>query len=126
MAQDAPSDKIDFKGVTSESLLCVDCNVNVAPGWHNRADLEDAARALGPLWKTNKAGIEQTVGRDSEIYMVRNAVWKEAGMEPYGGCLCVGCLEKRIGRRLEPKDFDGNHCFNKLPGTRRLLNRRGR
>ena len=26
-------------------------------------------------------------------------------MEPYGGCLCIGCLEKRIGRKLKPKDF---------------------
>jgi hypothetical protein len=39
------------------------------------------------------------------------------------GCLCIGCLEKRIGRRLKPKDFT-DHPFNQLPGTPRLLNRR--
>ena len=29
--------------------------------------------------------------------------------------LCVGCLEKRIGRRLKPNDFD-DHVFNTWPG----------
>jgi hypothetical protein len=33
-------------------------------------------------------------------------------MEPYGGCLCIGCLERRIGRKLKPKDFERNHPFN--------------
>ena len=62
----------------------------------------------------------------AETYMVRNAVWKAAGMEPYGGCLCIGCLEKRIGRRLMPDDF-GEHVFNTyFPGTPRLMERQGR
>ena len=43
------------------------------------------------------------------------------------GCLCIGCLEKRIGRRLKPKDFLRGDPFNDdlLPGTPRLLKRRG-
>ena len=28
---------------------------------------------------------------------------KAAGMEPYGGCLCIGCLERRIGRNAAEK-----------------------
>ena len=36
-------------------------------------------------------------------YMVRDAVWDEGGAG--SGCLCVGCLEARIGRQLEPGDF---------------------
>jgi hypothetical protein len=61
----------------------------------------------------------------SEVYMVHDHVWKAAGMEPYGGCLCVGCLEKRIGRRLTPANFS-DHVFNtNLPGTPRLLERQG-
>ena len=55
--------------------------------------------------------------------MGRNTVWKAAGMEPMGGCLCVGCLEKRLGRRLRPKDFT-RHPFNTMPGTKRLTERR--
>jgi hypothetical protein len=46
-------------------------------------------------------------------------------MEGYGGCLCVGCLERRIGRVLRPEDFPP-HPFLHLPGTRRLLERQGR
>jgi hypothetical protein len=49
-------------------------------------------------------------------------------MQPWGGCLCIACLEKRLVRRLKPKDFDHDHLFNsaRIPGTRRLLDRRGR
>ena len=48
-------------------------------------------------------------------------------MEPYGGCLCIGCLERRIGRKLKPKDFERNHPFNNsgLLCTERLRDRRG-
>jgi hypothetical protein len=56
--------------------------------------------------------------------MVRDSVWKAAGLEPMGGCICIGCLEKRIGRQLRPKDFT-RHVFNSMPGTERLLQRRG-
>jgi hypothetical protein len=31
------------------------------------------------------------------------------------GCLCIGCLEKRIGR-MTPADFP-DHPFKVLPGT---------
>jgi len=42
-----------------------------------------------------------------EYYMVHNAVWAEAGMDPDGGYLCIGCLEKRLGRMVRPRDFTG-------------------
>ena len=37
--------------------------------------------------------------------MVHDELWAQAGMDKLGGCLCVGCLERRIGRRLVPADF---------------------
>jgi hypothetical protein len=37
--------------------------------------------------------------------MVKDRVWNAAGMEPWGGCLCIGCLETRLGRRLRRQDF---------------------
>jgi hypothetical protein len=62
----------------------------------------------------------------SETYVVHDHIWKAAGMEPYGGSLCIGCLERQIGRRLTPLDF-ADHVFNTyLPGTPRLLERQGR
>ena len=109
-----------------ESWCCVDCGVNTAPGCSTRAEIEEAYR--------NRASRDDdhvgVVGfnTDSEIYTVRPSVWKAAGMEPWGGCLCIGCLERRIGRRLRAKDFDRNHVFNspEMPCTERLWDRRGR
>lgn len=50
-----------------------------------------------------------------EYYMVHDPVWAAAGMpvpdDPEGfvgeGILCIGCLEKRLGRKLTPDDFTG-------------------
>jgi hypothetical protein len=39
-----------------------------------------------------------------EWYLVFDEVWAEAGM-PYSGFLCIGCLEQRLGRRLDRADF---------------------
>lgn len=71
-------------------------------------------------------------GQRSEFYMVHDDVWADAGMEPCGGCLCVGCLEKRLGRKLWSGDFrdvpindltnqDGEKAFSWR--TPRLVNR---
>jgi hypothetical protein len=87
--------------------------------------MEAAIADIGPIAWHNGAGVDQTCDDKSEVYTVRDAVWKKAGMEPYGGCLCIGCLERRIGRRLKPKDFPRDHPFHGLPGTPRLRNRRG-
>ena len=97
--------------------LCVDCGFNTAPGASTRFEfaMEFAA---------GKEAVQQRFGKDLEVYTVRNKVWDASGIGPFGGCLCIGCLEKRIGRRLKPKDFLRNHPFNKLPGTDRLLSRR--
>jgi hypothetical protein len=96
----------------TESWLCVDCGINTAPRIPNG---ETMRRQLAVAGK-----IEMRIDSDSEVYTVRSAVWKKAGMEPM--------VEKRLGRKLKPKDFDPTHEFNLLPfrslGTPRLLNRR--
>jgi len=107
-----------FEGLVPESWCCIDCGMNTAPGMLNRADLEKAVKALGEKWHAGE-GITQTVDADTEIFCVRDAVWHAAGMAPFGGCLCIRCLEKRLGRQLKPKDFLRDHEFNDLrvPGT---------
>jgi hypothetical protein len=98
----------------------------------NRRKMEDQSRQaaekeaappreLAEFLMSCDGDIPMTVSENSELYMVRDAVWKQAGIEPYGGCLCVGCLEKRIGRKLKPKDFVRDHSFNdpRLPCTER-------
>ena len=61
-----------------------------------------------------------------EFYMVDWELWEQA--VPGGkGMLCIGCLEARLGRRLEPTDFPElvthhrHYDFN----SRRLLDRSG-
>jgi hypothetical protein len=112
----------DLKGALPESWNCVDCGVNTAPGCLNRAEME---KALGGGVIRKQQGVEITYDDRSEVYTVRDAIWKQAGMDAMGGCVCVGCLEKRLGRNLRPKDFQRGHPFNRMPGTARLLNRRG-
>lgn len=40
-----------------------------------------------------------------EIYMLLDEIWKATGIHNLGGFLCIGCVENRLGRRLEPQDF---------------------
>jgi hypothetical protein len=40
-----------------------------------------------------------------ESYMVTGRTWRQGGLAPDGGRLCVGCLEARLGRRLQLRDF---------------------
>lgn len=104
-------------GLMSEHHHCVDCGFDTHPGALGRVETELAFMdGLEPVLHFTS---------DCEVYMVREKVWQAAGMEPYGGCLCIGCLEKRLGRRLRPKDFLRGHPFNNLPGSERLLKRRG-
>jgi hypothetical protein len=90
--------------------------------------MEKAINAAKAAGKWGGSGPDQSIGQwidwNAEVYTVRDAVWKKAGLEPMGGCLCIGCLEKRIGRKLKPKDFDDSP-LNKTRGTARLLKRRG-
>jgi hypothetical protein len=116
----APLKKGDFKGVSPESWCCIDCGVNTAPGCSTRAELEQAFTVK--IWATE--GVTQTFDEWSEVYMVMPKIWKAAGMDAIAGCLCIGCLEKRLGRLLTPKDFNRKHPFHSLPGTKRLLARR--
>jgi hypothetical protein len=119
---------VDLKGKTPESWNCIDCGVNTAPGYPSRIEMERLYNTSVAI--TKLSGEDVPVARlefndRCEVYSVRNTVWKAAGMEPMGGCLCIGCLEKRIGRRLKSKDFPRNHPFNWVPGSARLMERRG-
>ena len=81
-----------------------------------------AAHAAGKKWRG-----WSTYTTETEVYYVHPHVWKASGVDFWGGVLCIGCLEKRIGRRLQPFDFMAEHAegFNnpEIPGTRRRLER---
>lgn len=60
-----------------------------------------------------------------EYYMVRDRLWAKAGMKKDDGYLCIGCLEKRIGRALRARDLPD--LIVNIPDawdTPRLLSRR--
>jgi hypothetical protein len=40
-----------------------------------------------------------------EFYAVCDTVWARSGLGENDGMLCVGCLERRIGRKLRRADF---------------------
>ena len=111
-------ERLNLKGVTPESWDCVDCGVNTAPGCLDRAAMEKAIAALGDRWNTEAEGVTQRFGSTSEVYTVRKAVWEQAGMGPMDGCLCIGCLEKRLGRVLRPKDFERGIRSTRCRGRR--------
>lgn len=97
-----------------ESHDCVDCGVNTCPGAPPRESAKMLMDTCGsfPITYTDEC----------EVYIVNESVWKQAGMEPSGGCLCIGCLERRIHRKLTPQDFP-EHPFKSVPGTPRLRSR---
>ena len=123
-------DRFDFKGRTPESWDCIDCSINTAPGFPSRVEMERLYKTSVVMQKLSRAEPSSmtvatyTFNEHCEVYTVRDSVWKAAGMEPLGGCLCIGCLEGRLGRRLKPKEFHPRDPFNWLPGTERLIERR--
>lgn len=58
-----------------------------------------------------------------EYYVVQDDLWKKSRMKHDDGYLCVGCLEKRIGRQLHFTDF-ADYPVNSWPSSDRLSNRR--
>jgi hypothetical protein len=104
-----------------ESWLCIDCGMNTAPGHPSGPEIR-VAFTMNP-----KASLSLPLTCETEIYDVKDAIWSQAGMRPWNGCLCIGCLEKRLGRKLRPKDFSSHDkkTWADFPCTERLLNRRG-
>jgi hypothetical protein len=119
-------DEDDFRGLIPESYRCVDCGYDTEPGVLNREETEEEVARLRRKGIKNWS-IRQRLTNKDERYFVHDHVWKKAGMAcVWGdGALCIGCLERRIQRKLIPDDFVPDHPFNRpdLPGTRRRFER---
>jgi hypothetical protein len=119
---------------------CHDCGVTRGQLHHYGCDAELCPRcggqALGcacfgeatPVepWKLEPypaycADCGEDVWALGETYMVRDEAWP---IDPDGGQLCVGCLEKRLGRELRPEDFLDVPLGRENP-SERLRARRG-
>jgi hypothetical protein len=62
--------------------------------------------------------------------MLRDDVWAAAAgdlADTYGVMLCIGCVERRLGRGLTPEDFDWSLSINEPSemDTDRLADRKG-
>jgi hypothetical protein len=80
------------KSCTGDSTLCVDCKVETQPK-------------------------NPGATHDYQQFIVADEVWTAAGMPPGkvdpksfvlrggGGCLCLTCIERRLGRKLTNADF---------------------
>jgi len=60
-----------------------------------------------------------------EYYMVKDELWEQATATQQADKLCIGCLEKRIGRQLTKHDFNDAPVNELSYGTKsdRLRNR---
>lgn len=65
-----------------------------------------------------------TVASPFEWYTVHDQIWAETGLDTHDAVLCVGCLERRLGRHLQPKDFP-DVPTNEPRVNERLLDRKG-
>lgn len=43
-----------------------------------------------------------------EYYMLRQPIWDQTGLFADSGMLCIPCVEKKLGRKLNHTDF--RHC----------------
>jgi hypothetical protein len=68
--------RMDLRGLIPESWACIDCGINTAPGCLNRIRTEEAFAAD---W--NGEGVPSTFDERTEVYIVKPATWKAAGME---------------------------------------------
>jgi hypothetical protein len=84
---------LQLKKLVPKSWACDDCGTDLGERLPSRAELTDAAAEFFGLYILRK------------IKLVRAAVWAEAGGQP-DGWLCDDCLEKRLGRRLQPQDYE--------------------
>jgi hypothetical protein len=83
-----------------------------------------AIEPLGEAWHRYCQDCDADVYSINEWYMVRDEVWP---LDYHGGVLCIGCLETRIGRRLNADDFISSAtaaCNTPRPYiSRRMLDR---
>jgi hypothetical protein len=63
-------------------------------------------------------------GKIHEHYFIKTELWLKV-MQTIHGMLCIGCLEKRLGRRLRREDFTDSYINSPKfePKSQRLMER---
>jgi hypothetical protein len=78
-----------------------------------------APRASLPDFDCRDCGVNTRVLE--EYYFVRPEIWRQAKGDKR--MLCIGCLERRLGRRLGQRDFASSSLDGTFSASRRLENR---
>lgn len=67
---------------------------------------------------------QMDTGKNNEFYFIKTELWLSV-MPTINGMLCIGCLEKRLGRQLKADDFTEASINSPRHGAKslRLLNR---
>lgn len=79
------------------------------------------------MFDCNDCGVNTS--KINEYYMVYKPIWKEALKEEKDDgdfMLCIGCLEKRLNRKLNAWDFPPELSINKtclVKGSHRIIDR---
>src|SRR5262249_10220981 len=118
---------------TPDNWDCIDCGRDTLPGSNYRlfkmlglpVSLRGSVKA-GTKKRPSTIEISlQPPTHNAEMFALHSRIWRAAGAPD--GCLCVGCVERRIGRKLTSRDFLKRHPLNKPASyvSRRLRDRRG-
>jgi hypothetical protein len=132
--------KKDRERAKAPARVCQLCKIRVNDPQHEETHakkLIEFADHYHSIYRTK--GLPQPLCQDcgvdtllsNESYWVWAGVWEEAKAAK-DQFLCVGCIEKRLGRELRPDDFDclsnngrAVYCDPWLPRSARLKNRMG-
>jgi hypothetical protein len=71
-------------------------------------------------------GCGEDTGKMHEFYMVHDWIWLSVMPSPHCGKLCIGCLERKLGRKLISSDFTNfpiNYVSSWNPKSQRLMDR---
>ena len=127
-----PTGHPDHPGLCRDYVEALDLYFYIDPTKSKRISIlkEITPKGASPIWpammKDRSSFLCLDCGVDTgaidEDYMVTHELW--ARVNPGGdGMLCIGCLEKRLGRELTPDDFWLNSVSS--PKSERLLKRLG-
>jgi len=96
--------------------------VSMTPRAIREREAKDRARIEGRCLDC-KEETSFRADKADEWYMVHNALWLQA--HPVrDGKLCIGCFERRLGRRLSPDDFTDAAVNEPGRGKSKRLNSR--
>jgi hypothetical protein len=131
-----PDDALAYFGPPDLRAEADEVHVSVTFTYSNKDSIDNfrewAGRALGFITASSGACVDCDFDTfNGEDYFVQDAIWKAASEAsprlPGGrGVLCIGCLERRLGRELTRADFVIDNPLNQDGLSDRMRDRLAR